>query len=77
MQVLLNNVTGGMAWAEGYSLALSLLFFLPAIIAFLRGHPRRWAQAAGDGQAIANAKAFGVAASCWLVDQRRMRPTSS
>ncbi|MFP6771756.1 MAG: superinfection immunity protein [Alphaproteobacteria bacterium] len=43
MQGLLNNVTGGMAWAEGYSLALSLLFFLPAIIAFLRGHPRRWA----------------------------------
>lgn len=39
MQGLLNNVTGGMAWAEGYSLALSLLFFLPAIIAFLRGHP--------------------------------------
>ena len=41
MQGLLNNVTGGMAWAEGYSLALSLLFILPAIIAFLRGHRSR------------------------------------
>lgn len=32
-----------LAWAEGYSLALSLLFFLPAIMGFLRSHPRRWA----------------------------------
>ena len=24
-------------------MALSLLFFLPAVIAFPRGHPRRWA----------------------------------
>lgn len=33
----------GLAWAEGYSFALSLLFFVPAILAFLRNHPRRWA----------------------------------
>ncbi len=32
----------GMDWAGGYSFALSLLFFVPAILAFLRGHPRRW-----------------------------------
>ena len=33
----------GLDWAGGYSFALSLLLFLPAIIAFLRSHPRRWA----------------------------------
>ncbi len=46
MQGLLNNLTDGVAQvnpAEGYSVALSLLFFLPAVIAFPRGHPRRWA----------------------------------
>jgi len=46
MQGLLNNLTDGVARvnpAEGYSVALSLLFFLPAVIAFPRGHPRRWA----------------------------------
>jgi hypothetical protein len=32
----------GLAWAKGYSLALSLLLFFPAIVAFLRSHPRRW-----------------------------------
>jgi hypothetical protein len=41
-EILNNGLADGLAWAEGYSLALSLLFFLPAIIAFLRGHPRRW-----------------------------------
>jgi hypothetical protein len=70
MQGLLNNVTGGMAWAEGYSLALSLLFFLPAIIAFLRGHPRRWA-------IVVLLLALGWTVVGWLADQRRMRPTSS
>jgi hypothetical protein len=70
MQGLLNNVTGGMAWAEGYSLALSLLFFLPAIIAFLRGHLRRWA-------IVVLLLALGWTVVGWLADQRRMRPTSS
>ncbi|MBC8240830.1 MAG: superinfection immunity protein [Alphaproteobacteria bacterium] len=32
----------GMNWAGGYAFALSLLFFLPAILAILRAHPRRW-----------------------------------
>lgn len=40
MDALLNQ---GAEWARGYSFALSLLFFLPAILAFLRNHPRRWA----------------------------------
>jgi len=30
------------AWGSGFSFALSLLFFVPALIAFLRAHPRRW-----------------------------------
>jgi hypothetical protein len=29
----------GLDWASGYSFALTLLLFVPAIIAFLRGHP--------------------------------------
>ncbi len=39
MEAILKN---GLDWAGGYSFALSLLFFIPAILAFLRGHPRRW-----------------------------------
>ncbi len=33
----------GLDFAAGYSFALSLLFFLPAILAFLLSHSRRWA----------------------------------
>ncbi|MDP6830091.1 MAG: superinfection immunity protein [Alphaproteobacteria bacterium] len=33
----------GLEFAAGYSFALSLLFFLPAILAFLLSHARRWA----------------------------------
>ncbi|MBT3334082.1 MAG: superinfection immunity protein [Rhodospirillaceae bacterium] len=32
----------GLDWASGYSFALTLLLFTPAIVAFLRNHPRRW-----------------------------------
>jgi hypothetical protein len=40
METVLRN---GLDFAAGYSFALSLLFFLPAILAFLLSHSRRWA----------------------------------